>query len=41
MFRLILGAALIVVSSLALAGGVEGKWRTESNKAGGGTWKSL
>jgi uncharacterized protein (DUF2147 family) len=35
MFRLILGATLFVVSSLALAGGVEGKWRTESNKAGG------
>jgi hypothetical protein len=40
MFRLILGATLIIVSSLALAGSVEGKWRTESNKAGG-TLKSL
>jgi len=35
MFRLIVGIALTVVSSMALAEGVEGKWRTESNKAGG------
>lgn len=35
MFRLIIGAAFVIASSLALAQGVEGVWRTETNDAGG------
>ena len=35
MFRLIMATILTAYSAATLAGGVEGKWRTESNDEGG------